>query len=380
MNVDLDTVNKNFFMRPCLVGGDACVLIEPHEVGVAKWDKGNLIFRSSIWTTNGKLVSAGFPKFFNWDEDREYTNRRGETVKGSIPIPKPELDGIEMMDKLDGSCLIVSFYKGEIILRTRGTISAEDTLSNGSEISALRAKYKKLFAFFDDEREISQYREVPTSYILEWFSPKNRIVLNYGDEPQLWLIGAISHDDYRLHTQGWLDQLGYALEVPRPERYAPKNLAEIREFIKNLRGKEGGVAYDKNGWPWKFKTLQYLALHYSRGAVNTFDKVIDIWLEYGQPDYQTFFNLLVDKHDWETADYARPSLSKLADAQKRVQDVIAGMDRFVARELAGKPRKVQYELATAAYGNTPRRAMVMTRIEGKPLKNDSIKKLVLQLS
>lgn len=376
MHTDLSKINRGFFyMRPCNIAGDECVLVEPHEVGSAKWDKDNLIFRSSIWNSQGKLVSASFPKFFNWDEDLD---REGNFVEGKLPIAKPtDFSRVEILDKLDGSCLIASFYKGELILRTRGTVSAEDTLSNGHEVAVLRAKYPRLFAYLEVLRRQSEYNDVEISYVFEWFSPLNRIVLDYGPEPQLWLIGGIYHSDYSFLSQSDLDDMAGIMNVPRPNRYPVMNLAELRTAVNELRDKEGMVFYI-DGWPWKIKSLRYLALHYSKGKVNTFDKVVDTWLEFGRPDYQQFFDLLVEKEDWETANYARPSLSKLADAKKIVDRILAGMRHFITEQLQGLPRKIQYERVVASYGQGGRAGIVMGLLDGKQPKNDQIKKLILQ--
>lgn len=237
-----------------------------------------------------------------------------------------------------------------------------------------------MFAFFEEMRLRSDFTDVDISFLYEWYSPKNQIVLNYGDEAQVWLIGAIDHEDYSLKPQAWLDNMALLMEVPRPDRYPVTSLEGLRQLVSELRGKEGVVAYDENGWPWKFKTLQYLALHYSRGRVNTFDKVIDIWLELGRPDYQTFFDKLVEKEDWETADYCRSSLAKIADAKKAADRILAGMKAFIERELKGLSRKAQYEKVAAAYGGGGRAGMVMRLIDGKDIGDDSMRKLMMQLT
>ena len=361
--------DEYFFKRPCVVGGVPCVLIEPHGVGVAKWDKTNLIFRSSIWTLEGELVSPGFPKFFNWDEDLD---KDGRFVPGKVPYGKPrDLSSCEILDKMDGSLLIISYFNGDLIVRTRGTIDADATLSNGDEIPLLKKKYPALFAYVEQHPDIT--------LLCEWYSPRNKIVLNYGEEPKLWLIGGIMHENYSLVRQVTLDVLAGLFGMERPARYQFNTLEAMRATVEALEGKEGVCVYFNDGQNiLKLKSARYLALHYYKGDVSTFDKIVDIWLSIGKPGYQAFYDFLAQKYDWEIAEYARPMLSKICDASKRVDDVLNGMKNFINTQLAGLSRKEQFAKASSSYGNTPRLSMVMKLLDSKPLNNEQIKKLVLQ--
>ena len=173
MQITLSDINtKEFFTRPCVIAGVPCVLVEPHGVGVVKWDRHNLIYRSSLWTMDGEPVSLSLKKFHNWDED---IDKDGNHIPDKIPYPKPK----------DGSLLLISRFRNELIVRTRGTIDAETTLSNGHEIPYLKTKYAKLFQHAMETEGIT--------YCAEWTTPTQKIVLDYGDEPSLTLIGAIKH-------------------------------------------------------------------------------------------------------------------------------------------------------------------------------------------
>ncbi len=376
MQVDLSKVNQEeLAMKPCQLGGVDCVLVEPRETGKVTWTKNNLIFRSSIWTLDGHPVSLGFPKFFNWDEDIDADGH----PTNKIPYGKPKtLKGASFMDKLDGSLLIVSCYKGELVIRTRGTISAVQTLSNGDEIAFLKEKYAKAFGPNLMTGVLSYCAMNQCSLLFEWFSPRNKIVLDYGDEPKLWLVGCISHEDYSLASQGELDGIASLWDIPRPERYQFDTIEELRFAVSKFEGKEGVVIYPPNAPPWKHKSARYMALHYYKGDVATFDKVVDIWLSIGRPGYQAFYDFLASNYDWEIADYAKGHLSKICDADKTVADIEAGMNNFIKNQLHGISRKEQYERTVSAYGPTNRGAMVMALLDGKPLNDKQIKKLVLQ--
>src|SRR4051812_44284515 len=94
MKIDLQAVDKTqFMMHEHIVNGEVLTLIQPVHIG-ATWNQDNKKFRSSVWNSEGKLVSAGFPKFTNWGEKPE-----------QFPVPK-SLTGCTVTEKLDGSLLI----------------------------------------------------------------------------------------------------------------------------------------------------------------------------------------------------------------------------------------------------------------------------------
>lgn len=377
MKVDLTSINRDqFFLRPCVVAGESCFLVEPVAVGVPKWDLSNLIYRSSLWTGQGEPVSLGWPKFFNLDED---VDKDGNVIPGKIPYPKPtlrkgRLEG-DIMEKLDGSLLIISSFKGQLVVRTRGTVNAELTLNNGREIAILKARHPELFQFVLDNEDVS--------LLCEWYSPNNKVVLNYGDEPKLWLIGGIYHGDYSIFPQDVIDRWAEKLNMSRPQRYSFSTLEEMREAVAKFEGYEGVCWYYRVDGVWyivKLKSARYLKLHYYKGDVSTFDKVVDIWLELNCPNYQDFYDHLATKYDWEIAQYARPHLSKICDASERIDDVRGGMERFIQNQLLNLPRNKQAEKVFESYGRKSNRsAMVFHLLDGKGLTDDDKKKLILQL-
>ena len=381
MQISLDDINRDeFFVRPCTIAGEECFLVEPHGVGVVKWDRNNLIFRSSIWDKRGNPVSLSFPKFFNFDED---IDKDGNYIPDKIPYPKPkDLRGAEIFDKLDGSLLIISAFKGELIIRTRGTISAEATLSNGDEISFFKEKYPVAFKILEEMRLTSRKENVGASYLFEWYSPRNKIVLNYGDEPHLWLVGAINHDDYSLGTQHDLDTMATILDIPRPYRYQADTIESLRATVEALEGKEGVcIYYNKGQNILKMKSARYLALHYWKADVSTPEKLIDLWLELGKPTYQAFYDEIATKYDWEISEYCKGTLSKICDASKELARLVEGFHNFIEKnQLATMPRKQAADVVFGSYGKESNRAgYVFKLLDGKELDKNAVKKLIFQL-
>ena len=103
-----------------ILNGETVSLVQPIHIG-GKWTLTNKIFRSSVWDSNGELISAGFPKFTNWGEAPDI-----------FPLPD-SLRNATIVEKIDGSLLVVSKWKGHYILRTRGTVDATQ-LENGMNL------------------------------------------------------------------------------------------------------------------------------------------------------------------------------------------------------------------------------------------------------
>ena len=293
-----------FNFKDCVVAGDECVLVTPKDMGV-EWNEYNKYFRSSIWRKSDMhLVSAGFKKFTNLGEQPAF-----EPIDGH--------DDLEFVRKLDGSLLIVSQYKGELIIRTRGTVDAS-LLENGHEIELLKEKYPMAFDNLWLRRE-------GYTLLFEWTTPTNRIVLKETTEPTLWLIGIVNHKDYSYFTQLELDQQALSLGVPRPERYE-LNLSNVAEYLKDKDSIEGVVIYSNQGQTLKkVKTPRYLYMHRMFTGVKTINHLFDVFVEYGEPKREEFEKQLADKFDWELVTSLTPLMDGLYTKTKFIADKVLGI-------------------------------------------------------
>jgi len=319
MRIDLASIDReNFIVSPYTVAGEVVHLVIPQHIGV-KWNNENLHFRSSVWNTNGELVSASYPKFFN---------------NGESPDLYPNAESFSdwvTPEKIDGSTLIVSKYKGELIVRTRGTLDATRLDKNGHEIALLKVKYPKFFDLGNEDT-------VDYSLIAEWVSNANQIVIRYG-EPDLFLIGKIYHEDYRMETQAGLDELAKSLGMKRPVMYSFSSLAEMASAVKAFEGKEGVCLYFNGGQNIvKLKGDWYLVRHRMKSELSSVDKVLDLYLERGQPTFQEFYDYVLGLFDFELAEHARPNMEVVCAAKVKVDEILAKTKAF-AEPLMSVSRK-----------------------------------------
>jgi hypothetical protein len=364
MKIDLSQINLDQFMvHPHDLNGEVVQLVQCIHIGT-EWSSDNLHLRSSVWNNDGELISASYPKFFNFGEKPHLS-----------PIPE-NLDGSVIVEKLDGSTLIISKYKGEFIIRTRGTVDAR-RMANGSEIDVLFAKYPKLFDL-DSKIETWDF-----SVITEWCSPSNQIVLRY-DEVDFILTAVINHFDYSLRTQSDLNDLAVQLDMKRPITYTFDSVKNLTSGVSSWQGKEGVVLYRRNGQHlMKIKSAQYLFLHRAKSEISSVEKVMDVYLsrmfetDGVAPTYNEFFSYLEKIFDYEIACMARGNISNICDAMKEAEKIIAGMKALV-EPLFHVSRKDAAIRIVQAYGSTGRASMAFNLLDRKILGAEAYKKLLFQ--
>ncbi len=360
MKIDIQKVDLTQFMvHEHSLNGEIVYLIQPQHIGT-KWTQDNKHMRSVVVNYAGEVISAGFPKFTNWGENPDH-----------FPVPN-SLKHCTVVEKLDGSLLIVSKYNGQYILRTRGTVDAS-TLANGHELEIFK---NTILSKLADNNDTWDY-----SVLFEWLSPINKIVLNYGDEPSWRLIGFINHINYSLAQQDMLDAMAKKYGFDRPPTYTFSSVEDLLKDVDQWRGKEGVVVYSKNDQMLhKVKGAWYLALHHMKSELSNIEKVIDVWLEQGMPDYQTFYNYIFTTFDYELAEQCRGMISRICDAKKEVDLIVSGMNEFVNNRLKTLPtRKLQAEQVISAYGNTNRASFLFKLLDGKSLGKEEYKKLLFQV-
>lgn len=356
LKINLNNIDQeNFSIKEGIIGGEIVYLINPCARD-AKWTNNNLIYRSSIWNKNGEPVSLSFKKFFNWFERPDLTFTPNNSTNCNI------------IEKIDGSLLCVSKYKDNLIIRTRGTFDATK-LENGHEIELLKNKYPKAF----NNKYIGPY-----SLIFEWVTPTNKIILNYGDEPALYFIGMIDHLDYSYIGQKELDLISKEIDVARPIVYNFNSISNMIDEISLWKGKEGCCVYCNNDQDIrKLKSEYYLKLHRLKEELGSFEKVVDFYVANNYPSFNESYNIIANTLDFEVAEQCRGDLSRICDAYKNVEKIIAAMKNFVD-SLKNLSRKEAAEKIIKNYGQTNRASFCFCLLDNKELTSDQIKKLLYQ--
>ncbi len=193
------------------------------------WDNITLQCRGLVTNSEGKIVARPFKKFFNYEEHKPED------------IPNEEY---VVYEKLDGSLGILFNYQKEWILATRGSFTSPQAIK-GKEIL--------------NRHDISAWRKDNT-YLFEIIYPENRIVVDYGNEEKLVVIGGIhteTGEEIPDSSLFWTQDSGF--EVVTTYKTWGEGYDLLKEEIS--KDKEGYVIRFKSGFRMKIKGDEYKRLH-----------------------------------------------------------------------------------------------------------------------
>ena len=236
------------------------------------WDDITVQCRGLVTNSKGEIIARPFKKFFNYEEHKPED------------IPNEEF---VVYEKLDGSLGILFNYQGEWILSTRGSFTSPQSIK-GKEIL--------------DRHDISAWRKDNT-YLFEIIYPENRIVVDYGNEEKLVVIGCIhteTGDEVSDAALSLLQQSGF--EVVTTYKTWGEGYDLLKEEIS--KDKEGYVIRFKNGFRMKIKGDEYVRLH--RILTNISNRDIWEYLKDNKP-----FDELLEKVPDEFNDWVKETVRDL---------------------------------------------------------------------
>jgi RNA ligase len=190
------------------------------------WDDITLNCRGLVLDNEGNVIGKPFPKFFNYEEHK--------------PEDIPN-ENFEVYEKMDGSLGIFFYYGGEWHMATRGSFTSEQAIK-GMEI-AKRLNYDKIC--------VPGY-----TYLFEIIYPENRIVVDYGKEERLVLLGVMNRRGEEFPYEEMVDE-GWDIVM----KY--KTWGEGYDLLKEeiSKDKEGYVIRFSGGMRMKIKGTEYVRLH-----------------------------------------------------------------------------------------------------------------------
>lgn len=215
--LDVSAVDQSEFR---VASQDGLTLVCPKK---NKWDWTNeeKWLRSVVVDDHGRVVSCGWPKFGNYSEFQADTRLLDKALKENLPV--------RFTHKEDGSLCIRSAIGGtptggadRVILRTRGTLFGGDPpedggLSFGDRFAKVaERKYPQLLD--------PHWFNMPMSFLFEYVSPDNRIVVGYQEEDLIFL-GMIHHIDFPFIV-AWEE----ASEVAKAEGF---HIVDLKEMPRN---------------------------------------------------------------------------------------------------------------------------------------------------
>jgi len=193
--------------------------------------------RGLIFNKDGTILARRYHKFFNLGE-REETKKIEYDVKHHV------------LEKLDGSMVSPAFINGEIKFLTKMGLS--DVAQNATDF--VHQNFELYNKFMNNLIEYSKF-----TYIFEWCSPLNRIVVQY-PRSELVLTAVRSIQDGYYIPFNKLDGIASKFGVRSVDQF-------LLEEIDTTPNIEGVVVRYHNGHMLKIKTAEYVRKHSAKDSI-----------------------------------------------------------------------------------------------------------------
>lgn len=349
------------------------LVIPQHSNAVSNegWSRDNLWLRSRVESVkNGDTVSQGFGKFFNLGQGPEDLKIDAETILTAIHNNERVVATL----KYDGSCLIRSVYKGEVMLRTRGSLSYEYHDDAQNEMGIFIDKYPRLFdpSWMPDR-----------SLLFEWVTPAFQIVIPY-KEPDLYLLGGVCHGHrhythLRYLTMEELEGVSAECGVQLIEYHMIDSVKDWYHFYREvLDHKEiEGYVLRLNGEQdlVKVKSQPYLTKHGIKSNLS-FKSMVEFWLQHGQETvYHSILGQLENLYDEEVVMWALPfvdnlfvAVEKWTETEEKVRELVAEHQHWPRKDFAIKMQQEHKDI----FG------LLMQVWQGKEIEDKQIRNFMMQ--
>ena len=199
-----------------------------------EWSELLMMCRGLVVDENGNIIARPFKKFFNL---HEHLNNPDKLP----PIPKTKK--FDVYEKLDGSLIILFWYDGEWEVASRGSFISEHA-------KKAREMIENKYGFYINRFDKSK------THLFELIAPEFRIVVNYGDMEELFLLAIIE-------TKSGKEDGIFGVNFPnKPKIY--DGVADIKELFEKYPytgNQEGFVIRFRNGFRLKLKYEEYVKLH-----------------------------------------------------------------------------------------------------------------------
>lgn len=292
------------------------------------WNDATLTCRGLITHADtGQVLARPFRKFFNHDQ-------AGAPV---FEVDRP----VVVMEKADGS-LGISYPRpdGTLAIATRGSFTSEQA-EWANRLYA--ARYADRFAAQPD-----------LTYMFEIIAPFNRVVVDYGDQEDLILLGAVETSTGRSVP---LERAAAGWPGPVIEVHGHTSLREVLEAPARDNA-EGFVLWDpETDERIKYKYEDYKRLH--RYLTSTTPKHVWEVLSAGEDPAVVFAAAPDEFHVW-LKDVAADLNRRFAERDASVREQFAGVTGRL-------PDGWQRKDFAAAVSRSPDKSLLFLMLDGRPL-------------
>lgn len=232
--------NNNIKFKEEIVDGKTFVIVS-YAIADSKFWKEPLSLETRGITfdkKSGEVVSRPFQKFFNICEtEATQPNNLDWNSEYIVSVKK------------DGSMLTPVIVNGNVYFKSKKSFYSDVAIQANAVITT---------PVWNLSWVLLMKHLTP---IFEFTSPDNKIVLDYGSEPQFTLLAVRHNETGEYLSRKDLEELSEKYGVKLIEKVPSYTYKEIVEIMKSERNQEGFVIRFENGLFVKCKTSWYLQLH-----------------------------------------------------------------------------------------------------------------------
>lgn len=223
----------------------------PFELQIVRECRGLILDEANNWG----IVSFPFTKFFNYGEPN---------------AAKIDWDTARVLEKKDGSLLILYPYNNEYQVQTSGSPDA------GGDVNDFGMTFAELFweTFNSYEQKLPPI-ECGITFWMELCAPYNKIVVRH-DKPSLTILGG---RNLSTNTELTLQEVSaYLPKIPAVQSFSLSSIEECVSSFQTFSGKdqEGYVVVDANFNRIKLKHPEYLHLHRLKDGLSSKRALIEV--------------------------------------------------------------------------------------------------------
>lgn len=289
-------VNEGNISRTAPVDGLVNYKYSPVAAALRKWNDNTVRARGLVVDDNERIIARGFNKFFNLSEVQSF----------GVDVDLNE--GGLIMDKLDGS-LGLAYKVGDT-----WRVSTAGSLVSDQAIHATQIMNER-------------YADTPytpgKTMLVEIIYPENRIVTDYGDTDDLFLLGGADVNGY------WISPEDFDFAGPKVEHYRG-TIGDVLNSADPEDGTEGFVIRLDSGLMVKVKHPKYLQLHRAKFLFS--EK--KVWEALKDGSFTEMLAILPDEFHDEAKSMKKNLESKFNAVVDEVDDLVAQVPNGERRDRA----------------------------------------------
>ena len=265
------------------------------------WNDTLIQCRGLVLDDKGRVVAKPFKKFFNIEENKH--------------IPSDEF---VIHDKLDGSLGILFCYEGEWIMASRGSFTSDQAV--------------KAQEILDNTTGWKCVVNKNYTYLFEIIYKENRIVIDYGDDEKLVLLGLVSNLDGVEYTADCIKQ--DVFEIPYQYNYSNVECLKTQNYVN----KEGFVVTYNNGQKVKVKLDWYLVRH--KIVWNLTNKLV--WEHLKEDTLQDLIDTIPDEFYDGIKDFIEELSDEYLELEETYYNIYKSLCHLERKAYAEEAKKYKY--------------------------------------